>query len=267
MAFPGLVIYLQWKAHRQLRMQIKTQVSRLAYSQVTIENYTHNRQLTFHSLFNFMVTTTDNALPYPDDATNLIYELMFCDRPDLFRSKNNETLAYPWDVLFATPPDIDGLYDITMDGEAESRVKLLAYNAIRNSGEPIEDKELLGVIVEVGMEDGLDALASYKDGTGRYINYTGKMIISDAPDEVLKDITAQLFRDSMIIVGRIGPWDGARKPHPVKGNLRITFLVSDGLYFGEGPINVLFSDAMAAPALQSATALMNYVTNRVLIKK
>ena len=139
-------------------------------------------------------------------------------------------------------------------------------STLRAAGEPIEEKELLGVIVEVGMDDGLDALASYKDGTGRYINYTGKMIISEAPDDVLIDITAQLFRDSMSIVQRIGPWDGARKPHPVKGKVRITFLVSDGLYFGEGPINVLFNDAMAAPALSSATALMNYMTNRVLIK-
>ncbi len=214
-----------------------------------------------------MANTTNNALPYSDDATNLIYELMFCDHPELFRSKSTEVLVYPWDVLFASPQDIDALFDITMDGDVESRAKILAYNAVRNSGEPIEDKELLGVIVEVGMEGGLDALASYKDGTGRYINHSGKMILSDAPDEVLKDITAQLFRDSMIIVGRIGPWEGARKPHPEKGNVRITFLVSDGLYFGEGPINVLFNDAMAAPALQSATALMNYMTNRILIKK
>lgn len=214
-----------------------------------------------------MANTTDNALPYADDATNLIYELLFCDHPELFRSKSNSALVYPWDILFATPMDIDGLYKIIRDEEAESRVKILAYNAIRNSGERIGDKELLGVIVEVGLEDGLDTLASYKDGTGRYINYTGKMIISDAPDEVLKDITAQLFRDSMSIVTRIGPWEGARKPHPLKGNVRITFLVSDGLYFGEGPINVLFSDAMAAPALSSATALMNYMTNRILIEK
>jgi len=44
--------------------------------------------------------------------------------------------------------------------------------------------------------------------------------------------------------------------------VRISFLVTDGLYFGEGPINVLFSDALAAPALSSATALMQYLVNR-----
>ena len=36
---------------------------------------------------------------------------------------------------------------------------------------------VLGVIVEVGLDEGLDVLASYQDGTARYINYTGKMIL------------------------------------------------------------------------------------------
>lgn len=208
----------------------------------------------------------DASSPYHDNTVNVIYELLFCDKIELYRTGHNASDTYPWDILFAPTPDIKDLKKIILDDKVETRVKILAYDALRKRGQPVEEKELLGVIVEVGLDDGLDTLASYKDGTGRYINYTGKMIISDAPDEVLKDITAQLFRDSMTIVGRIGPWDGARKPHPVKGNVRITFLVSDGLYFGEGPINVLFSDAMAAPALSSATALMNYMTNRVLIK-
>ena len=207
-----------------------------------------------------------NSLPYQDDATNKIYELLFCDHPEMFRSDSKMALEYPWDVLFASPADVKGLQRIIMDDDVETRVKILAYHVMRVLGEPVEEKELLGVIVEVGLDDGLDTLAAYQDGTSRYINYTGKMIISDATDEVLRDITAQLFRDSLNIVRRIGPWNAPRKPFPVKGNVRISFLVSDGLYFGEGPINVLFNDAMAAPALSSATALMNYLTNRVLAK-
>jgi hypothetical protein len=49
--------------------------------------------------------------------------------------------------------------------------------------------------------------------------------------------------------------------------MRITFLVSDGLYFGEGPINDLFNDPMAKPALITATELMRYLTEKVLDKK
>ena len=201
--------------------------------------------------------------PYADDATNSIYELLFCDKVNLYKRDASVSSAYPWNILFAASPDSTDLQKIVFDDHMESRIKLLAYDAMRRHGLPIEEKELLGVIVEVGLEDGLDVLASYQDGTARYINYTGKMILWDAPDKVSGEITAQLFRDSLNIVHRIGPWTEARRPHPSAGTVRISFLVSDGLYFGEGPINVLFKDPLAAPALSSATAMMQYLTEKV----
>ncbi len=202
--------------------------------------------------------------PYADDATNAIYELLFCDNINLYKSDASSSSDYPWNILFTPAPDLVGLQKIVFDEQMESRIKLLAYDAMRRHGFPIEEKELLGVIVEVGLEDGLDVLASYQDGTARYINYTGKMILWDVTDQTSKEITAQLFRDSLNIVHRIGPWTNPRKPHPVTGNVRISFLVSDGLYFGEGPSNVLFNDPLAAPALSSATAMMQYLTGKVI---
>ncbi len=202
--------------------------------------------------------------PYADDATNSIYELLFCANINLYKPDASALLAYPWNILFDPEPEQVDLEKIVFDDQVESRIKLLAYDAMRRHGLPIEEKELLGVIVEVGLDEGLDVLASYQDGTARYINYTGKMILWEVTDQTSKEITAQLFRDSLSIVHRIGPWSHPRKPHPVKGNVRISFLVSDGLYFGEGPINVLFNDALAAPALSSATAMMQYLTGKVI---
>lgn len=203
-----------------------------------------------------------SSLPYHDDATNTIYELLFCDNIDLFKTGNTSSAGYPWNILFAPSADISGLQKIIFDDGLESRLKILASNALIKHGQPVEEKELFGVIVEVGLDEGLDVLAAYQDGTARYINYTGKMIIWDTADKTSEEITAQLFMDSLNIVHRIGPWNAARRPCPGKGTVRISFLVSDGLYFGEGPINVLFSDALAAPALSSATALMQYLANR-----
>jgi hypothetical protein len=40
--------------------------------------------------------------------------------------------------------------------------------------------------------------------------------------------------------------------------------VSDGLYFGEDPVNALFNDQMAGPALNAAGELMKYVTSQAL---
>jgi hypothetical protein len=68
-------------------------------------------------------------------------------------------------------------------------------------------------------------------------------------------------------VNKIGVWDKPRRPNPTKGNVRITFLVSDGLYFGEGPMNILFNDEMASPALTNATELMKYLTEKSLESK
>jgi hypothetical protein len=80
-------------------------------------------------------------------------------------------------------------------------------------------------------------------------------------------LTNQLFSQSMKIVQQIGPWDQPRRPHPPQGNLRISFLVSGGLYFGEGPMNALFGDPMAGPALMTAAQLMTYLTEMVLAGK
>jgi len=212
-----------------------------------------------------MHTSPENgSMPYQDEAINTIYELLFCDNIELFKTNSNTTDAYPWTSLFAPSPDVVALQKIAFDDTLESRVKLLACDALRKSGHPIEEKELLGVIVEVGLEQGLDVLASYQDGTARYINYTGSLIAWDAADKVSGEITAQLFRDSLNIVHRIGPWTEPRRAHPGTGTVRISFLVSDGLYFGEGPVDVLFNDALAGPAFSSATALMQYLTTRVV---
>ena len=117
-------------------------------------------------------------------------------------------------------------------------------------------------MVELGLEDGLDVLAAYKDGTARYINYTGSMVIWEAYIHQSMAITNKLFEASENIVNQIGPWNQPRRPYPMQQNMRISFLCTDALYFGEGPINVLFNDPMAAPALQAATEFLQLVTSK-----
>ena len=106
-------------------------------------------------------------------------------------------------------------------------------------------------------------LASFSNGSARYINQTGKILIWETTDdEAANKITNDLFAASREILTQIGPWDKPRRPPPDEGNVRITFLVSDGLYFGEGPMDVLFNDPMASPALTKATELLQYLTGK-----
>jgi hypothetical protein len=214
------------------------------------------------------MTLTDtfetSPLPYLDQSTNTIYELLFCDQIDLY--KNNNSQSYPWNILLSETVYTSDLQKITTDASVETRAKILAYNRLRASGQRITKRELLAVVVEVGLDNGLDVLASYEDGSARYLNHSGKVLIWQTKSVQSNNLIANLFSDSLSIVSQIGPWNNPRRPYPTEGNVRITFLVSDGLYFGEGPINVLFNDSLAGPALQSATKLMQYLTEKVITK-
>lgn len=223
-------------------------------------------------LFSFFKESQKEMLnqiePYKDNSTNLIYNLLFCDNLELFKENTNEPHNYPFDILFSNNSSISDLQKIIDDTISDPRIKVLAYNRQIASGHKPTKKELIAVIVEVGLDEGLDVLASFNDGTARYINHTGKILVWETTeDKRANEITKQLFESSVNIVNKIGAWDKPRRSNPTKGNVRITFLVSDGLYFGEGTMDVLFRDPMASPALTTATELMQYLTEKSLEKK
>ena len=203
--------------------------------------------------------------PYKEKATNLIYNLLFCDNLDLYKDNTKQPLSYPYDILFSEKSSLTDLRKIIDDSTSDPRVKVLAYNKQIANGHKPSKKELLAVIVEVGLDNGLDVLATFNNGTARYINQTGKMLIWEATnDDLANKLMDDLFLKSQNVVNQIGPWDKPRRPYPTKGNTRITFLVSDGLYFGEAPTKILFNDPLASQALLAATDLMKYLTEKSL---
>ena len=206
--------------------------------------------------------------PYKDSATNIIYNLLFCDDLALFKSNTKPPYSYPYDILFSETSSIADLQKIIDDAGSDPRVKILAYKKLLAKGHKPKNKELLAVIVEVGLDGGLDVLASFNNGTARYINQAGSVLIWETTtDATANQLTQDLFAKAMDVVNQIGPWDKPRKPHPSKGNMRLNFLVSDGHYFGEGSMDVLFNDKLAAPTLSIATSLMQYLTKKSLETK
>lgn len=199
--------------------------------------------------------------PYKNEASNLIYNLLFCDDIQIFKENTKPPYTYPFSILFEKNSTTDQLQKIVGDPESDPRTKILAYNQLRERGIKSDKKELLAVIVEVGLDSGLDVLASFKNGTARYINQTGAILVWETTtDDSSNKLTQTLFNNSQMAVEKIGPWDKPRRQYPAKGMARISFLVSDGLYFGEGPVDVLFNDPIAGSALESATELMMYLT-------
>jgi hypothetical protein len=202
--------------------------------------------------------------PYSQPEANTIYNLLFCDDLALFKPAKNET---DWQkLLFAKKPDAGALLALAEDEHTESRVRALAYRRLRALGQAVPARKLLGIVIEVPLDNGLDALAAYAEGRVRYINATGKISIFENVTAEMQTTVHLLLMASQQIVDRIGPWDKARLPPPAGDHVRLTFIVSDGLYFGEGPFAALSQDALAGPLMEQATRLLQQVvaltTNR-----
>jgi hypothetical protein len=201
--------------------------------------------------------------PYAKDALNRIYELLFCDDASLFRPKPETELSGWQSILFNSQPDPVAVRGVAEDQTQESRVRMLAFNWLRQRRLQVPKKELLGVIVECPIYDGLVVIAAYLDGRIRYINRTGRLVAFEAIPETVADQARKLLAASRTAIGPIGPWDRARLPPPPNGNIRLTFLVSDGLYFGEGPVTMMQLDPMGATVIREARKLEDCVLDAV----
>jgi hypothetical protein len=185
--------------------------------------------------------------PYRTPACNDIYNLLFCDDGRL-----------PIDAM---DDSVATLRSIADDESEEGRNRMWAYNLLREKGEPVPPRILLGTIVEVHMKDGLDVLAAFTDGSIRYINHSEKMGFVEGRVPEVDGHAKVLLEVSRFIVNQIGPSTEARLPPPPKGEVRTTFLVSDGLYFGQGPYDELRNDEMGRLLLIAAERLHEaYVT-------
>jgi len=141
----------------------------------------------------------------------------------------------------------------------EPRFYLHAWNALRGlkvEPPPEKAKELLGVVVEVGMPKGLDLLAAYPDHCARYYNFSNAAVIWERPNDLLNDAIDRVFKVSLPVVRAIGPWKEARPPAPSNGEVRVNFLTPSGLHFGQGPLADLSRDRMAGPVIAAAFQLM-----------
>jgi hypothetical protein len=196
--------------------------------------------------------------PYQSSEANEIYNLLFCDDPAAFKPRPGQT-PVPWQAtLFSEPNDRSALLALATEASQEGRVRYLAYAKLRELGQPVPPKVLLGVIVEVPLAGGLDVLAAFSEGGVRYVNQTGKLAVFEGV-AALQPFVQRLFAASEPVVSRIGPWAQPRRAPPNHGAVRLTFLVSDGLYFGEGPMSTMQREAMAGPVIQRATELLQTV--------
>lgn len=194
--------------------------------------------------------------PYKDDSTNLIYQLLFCDRPELFKEHTKGPLLPPMSILFSDSPNLVEIEKVAADEKQESRMRMVAFNALRAAGKEVPKKIYLGTIIEAGLAGGTDTLAVFADGRARYINHSGKMVIVESATNPFEQEIKDLIEASKPVVEAIGPWTKPRLAAPKRGMFRMTFLVSDGLYFGQGPMEAMQKERLAAPVVMAGTRLL-----------
>lgn len=142
--------------------------------------------------------------------------------------------------------------------ELESRHYLQAWHFLRELGiepPPENEKTLLGVVVEVGVEEGLDLVAAYPDHHARYYNFSGAGVVWERPNDLLDKAIDDLLRVGMATAQVIGIWKESM-PWPSRGVARINLLTQGGLRFGQGPIDAIGKDRLGGPVLASAFKLM-----------
>ena len=209
-----------------------------------------------------IVTQTTSAhAPYAEAHVNLLYNLLFCDNLELFRDQGSAAKEEPWSTLLAAHPVEAALRRIADGWTDESRVRALAFMRLREMGAAVAPKILLGLIVEVPLQLGIDVLAAYADGRVRYLNQTGRASIFEGGPAMVETLARESIVAALPLVQRIGLRDRARLPPPRAARVRITLLVSDGLHFGEGSFEQLRNDALGGPVLGKAMELLDAVVD------
>jgi hypothetical protein len=112
----------------------------------------------------------------------------------------------------------------------ETRVELWTWAGLCELGQKPEQKvatEVLGVIIEVPMQNGYDTLAGYADGSARYLNFSGRAIFWDKPDVIIKNLCRSFIESSISASGSARPRSNNALP---KSDTQITLLTRSGNY-------------------------------------
>jgi hypothetical protein len=199
--------------------------------------------------------------PYRTPRFDTVYNMLFADDPTPFAAAIAG--GEPWTTLFAVPPNMAALRRLAESEASESRVRLLAFGMLREAGESVPPKLVLGAIIEAPQPEGLDVLAVYADYRVRYIHALAKLRIVEDAIEPLKKPIDEMMAASRALVAKIDPWSHPRQPPPAEDMARVTFLASDGLYLGQAPFESLRRDADGAPVIAPALEILNILADMV----
>ncbi|HNG60213.1 MAG TPA: hypothetical protein PKZ52_10340 [Cellvibrionaceae bacterium] len=195
--------------------------------------------------------------PYKDTRLDTIYNLQFCDNDTLLHSEYRPTgiLAQ----LLNAQVSNEILQTLAMNGDEDTRIRLLAFAQLRKNNIAVPQKILLATIVEVGLADGLEMLTVYDDRRVRYISAKGRLAVVESPTPPMELIIQGFLADSQKIINHLNPCDDARHTFPSYGRAKMTFIASDGIYIGEAQFKHMQENPEAAKIIDGALDLLHEI--------
>ena len=153
-----------------------------------------------------------------------------------------EMSRFPWILLAAAhiqlqKENIDEakrlLRAVTLVSQ-ETILQLWAWHNLRRLGKspsPAMAQQVLGIVIEVPYQGNADVLASYMDGTARYLNHQGGLIVWDTYDEEITPLIA----DGIRMARPMGGLEQFHTDDPVaEGEVRLCTLTPAGVFIWEG---------------------------------
>src|ERR1700722_16558297 len=138
-------------------------------------------------------------------------QFLYGDAPlDAWPGQNGGELGEPWrsferarELARSGQPAeaISSWLRIASTEDLESRQILQAWHFLRQAScpPPAETAKLvLGVVVEMPVDDGHDLLAAYRDGSARYLNYSGAAVVWE--DRTVSEVQSAI--DSWLATGQ-----------------------------------------------------------------
>jgi hypothetical protein len=149
----------------------------------------------------------------------------------------------------------------------ESRQVLQAWTFLRDQGvNPTESEAsvVYGVICEVAVGKEHDTLAAYRDGSSRYLNHSGKVVVCEGAPAAAVAAARGVVESAEPLGRAVGLWDQPVLPPVPRGHARLLLLTPGGFRFGQGPQEALWQDPAAGSVLDAATGLMTLMTSAAL---
>lgn len=153
---------------------------------------------------------------------------------------------------------------VTPPAEQETRLFAQAWHLARLAGvDPgSASRRVLGVIVDMHTDEGLDTLAGFLDGSARYLNFSGAGVVWEAPDAEVRRRVDDLLLAGEEVLRLTEPIEPPRPAAPGHGGAMISVITPGGIHVGAGSVYHLSNDSHGGPVISAAGNLLALLVER-----